>query len=90
MHALLILIVILCSTFSQQESEVIVPYKDENINNYGYIGILIYIKDILTNNLEKKTIGLKLIKTYENVEKNSKNDIINNNKHFKVVFIKNK
>ena len=40
------------------------------------------------NNLEKKIIGLKLIKTYENIEKNSKNDIINNDRHFKVVFIK--
>ena len=27
----------------------------------------------------------KLIKTYENVEKNSKNDIINHNRHFRVV-----
>ena len=28
---------------------------------------------------------LKLIKIHENIKKNSKNDIINNNKHFKVV-----
>ena len=33
---------------------------------------------------KKKSISLKLIKTYENIEKNSKNDIINNNKYFKV------
>ena len=30
-------------------------------------------------------MGPKLIKTHEIVEKNSKNDIINNNRHFKVV-----
>ena len=34
---------------------------------------------------KKISIDLQLIKTYENIEKNSKNDIINNNRHFKVV-----
>ena len=34
---------------------------------------------------KKISVYLKLIKTYENIEKNSKNDIINNNRHFKVV-----
>ena len=34
---------------------------------------------------KKNSEDLKLIKTYENIEKNFKNDIINNNKHFKVV-----
>ena len=29
-------------------------------------------------------------KTHENIEKNYKNDIISNNKHFKLVFIKEK
>ena len=43
-------------------------------------------------NILKKNLGsLKLIKTYENIEKNSKNDIINNNKYFKVIlYIYNK
>ena len=34
---------------------------------------------------KKNSVHLKLIKTYETIEKNSKNDIINNNRHFKVV-----
>ena len=34
---------------------------------------------------KKISIDPKLIKTYEKIEKNSKNDIINNNRHFKVV-----
>ena len=46
----------------------------------GYIG---YIKDISTDILKKNLGSLKLIKTYENIEKNSY--IINNNRHFKVV-----
>ena len=43
---------------------------------YRYIG---YIIDILEKNLG----SLKLINSYENIEKNSY--IINNNRHFKVV-----
>ena len=54
-------------------------FIDENIDNYRYIG------DISTNILKKKLGSLKLIKTYENIEKNCKNDIINHNIHFKVV-----
>ena len=34
---------------------------------------------------KKNLVHLKLIKTYETIEKNSKNDIINKNRHFKVV-----
>ena len=88
MHALLILIVMLCSTFSQNESGAVVPYNDENIGNCRYISILIlhiYQRYINKHFEEKKSISLKLIKTYENIEKNSKNDIINNNRHLKVV-----
>ena len=47
---------------------------------YGYIG---YIKDISIDILKKNLGNLKLIKTYENIEKNSY--IINNNRHLKVV-----
>ena len=54
-----------------------------NLSVFQFYG---YIKDILTDILEKKKLdSLKSIKTYENVEKNSENDIINNNRHFKIV-----
>ena len=46
---------------------------------------ILVITDISTNILEKNLSSLKLIKTYENIEKNSEYDIINNNRHFKIV-----
>ena len=56
-----------------------VTTNDENI---GILILRIYRQIFWKKNSE----DLKLIKTYENIEKNSKNDIINNNRHFKVVF----
>ena len=41
--------------------------------------------DISMDIFEKNLGNLKLIKTYENIDKNSKNNVINNNRHFKVV-----
>ena len=60
---------------------------DKNIGNHIYIGIQFYgyIKNISTDILENNLSSLKLIKTYKNIEKNSKNDVINNNRYFKVV-----
>ena len=64
---------------------------NENIDNYGYIGILILriywiYRRYIDRYFGKKNLGsLKLLKTYENNEKNSKNNIINNNRHFKIV-----
>ena len=57
---------------------------DENISNHGYIGTLILLihQRIFW---KKKFSSLKLIKNYENIEKNSKNNIINNNRYFKVI-----
>ena len=51
---------------------------------------ILVITDISTNILEKNLSSLKLIKTYENIEKNSEYDIINNNRHFKIVLYKKK
>ena len=62
----------------------IVTSNDENIDNHGYIStsILRIYRRIFWY---KISMRLKLIKIHENIKKNSKNDIINNNKHFKVV-----
>ena len=62
----------------------IVTSKDENIDNHGYIGtsILQIYRRIFWY---KISMRLKLIKIHENIKKKSKNDIINNNKHFKIV-----
>ena len=47
------------------------------------------ISDISTDILEKKfdrhKVDKNLWKFWENIDKNSENDIINNNRHFKVV-----
>ena len=56
-----------------------------DISVFQFYGYIEYIEDISTNILKKKIGSLKLIKTYENIKKNSKNYIINNNRHFKVV-----
>ena len=64
------------------------PIIDENIGNHKFIGISILriYRRYIDGYFGKKKLGsLKLIKTYENVEKNSENDIINNNRHFKIV-----
>ena len=45
---------------------------DENIDNHRYIGISILRIYWRIFNLEKNLGDLKLIKTYENIEKNSK------------------
>ena len=61
---------------------------NENIGNNGYIDISILwiYQRYIDGYFGKKDLGsLKLIKTYENNKKNSKNDIINNNRHFKIV-----